>query len=269
MRQEIRDAEDRLLSLLRPMKQAIVAYSGGVDSALLATAAHRVLGDGAVAITILSPTLPAREVEEASAIAAKSGIRHEVFRLNELDDPAFAANPPDRCYHCKRRRIALLETFARERGIAWILDGSNVDDLEDDRPGYRAVQESPMTRCPLIEARMTKALIRELSLEWGIPGDSRPAAACLASRIPYGVPLTTDLLRRVERAEETLRGLLPPGSRIRVRTAGSEGRIEVDPGLFSFIFDETTRRAILDGLGQAGYMHVTLDLAGYKKGGAQ
>ena len=125
-----------------------------------------------------------------------------------------------------------------------------------------------MTRCPLIEARMTKAMIRELSLEWGIPGDSRPAAACLASRIPYGVPLTADLLRRVERAEETLRALLPPESRIRVRTAGSEGRIEVDPGLFPSILDEATRRAILDGLGAAGYERITLDLAGYRRGGA-
>ena len=268
MRQEIRDAEDRLLSILRPMEQAVVAYSGGVDSALLATAARRVLGDRAVAITILSPTFPDREVEEASGIAAKSGIRHEIVRLNELDDPTFAANPADRCYHCKKRRIGLLEALARERGISWILDGSNLDDLGDDRPGYRAVQESGMTRCPLIEARMTKAMIRELSLEWGIPGDSRPAAACLASRIPYGVPLTADLLRRVERAEETLRALLPPESRIRVRTAGSEGRIEVDPGLFPSILDETTRRAILDGLRLAGYSHVTLDLAGYRRGGA-
>ena len=115
---------------------------------------------------------------------------------------------------------------------------------------------------------MTKAMIRELSLEWGIPGDSRPAAACLASRIPYGVPLTADLLRRVERAEETLRALLPPKSRIRVRTAGSEGRIEVDPGLFPSILDEATRRAILDGLGAAGYERITLDLAGYRRGGA-
>ncbi len=268
MRQEIRDAAERLTASIRPFGKVIVAYSGGVDSALVASAARRALGDGAIAVTVLSPTLPSWEVRDAGKIAETLDVLHEYVRLDELDDPDFRSNTPDRCYHCKKRRIQLLEPLARERGATRILDGSNLDDLGDDRPGYRAVLESPMTMCPLIEARMTKAMVRELSREWEIPGATRPAAACLASRIPHGTPLTGELLCRVERAEGILRDALPPESRVRVRTTGDDARVEIDPADFPSLLDETTRLTVLSGLKEAGFSRILLDLAGYVRGGA-
>ena len=266
MKGSIENKKEKLLAILKELDRAAVAFSGGADSTLLAAAAFRALGEKAVAVTVVSPTLPARERDDAEAWGKKTGIRHVLLPLSELDDPAFAANDSERCYHCKKFRFEALLTWARERGIPWVLDGSNRDDLRDYRPGMRAIAELKGVRSPLLEAGFTKRDIRALSKEWELPSWEKPASACLASRIAYGIPLTEKALKQVELGEEILRSYCPPNTQIRLRHHGFLARIEAPSELLPLLAAPERAGKIGESLAALGFSFSTLDLAGYRMG---
>ncbi|HKN48951.1 MAG TPA: ATP-dependent sacrificial sulfur transferase LarE, partial [Actinomycetota bacterium] len=250
-----------LRKILGALPGAVVAYSGGVDSALLAEVAHQVLGTASVAVTADSPSLPRRELEAATALARCRGWGHLVVGTAELDDPGYVANPLNRCYHCKSALFDRLQPLADQRG-APVLLGTVTDDLGDWRPGHAAATERG-GRHPLVEAGMAKADVRALSAELGLPTAAKPAAACLSSRLAYGVTVTTAALARVERAEELVASL--GFSVLRVRDLGGDAaRVEVGP-------DELARLAPLswtvsEGLRALGFATVTIDERGYRRG---
>ncbi len=250
-----------LRDILGAMPGAVVAYSGGVDSALLAEVAHQVLAAASLSVTADSPSLPRRELEAASALAKRRGWRHLVVGTAELDDPGYVANPLNRCYHCKSALFDRLQPLAEERG-APVLLGTVTDDLGDWRPGHAAATERG-GRHPLVEAGMAKADVRALSAELGLPTAAKPAAACLSSRLAYGVPVTTAALARVEQAEELVASL---GFLVlRVRDLGGDAaRVEVGT-------DELARLAplswtVTEGLRELGFATVTIDERGYRRG---
>ncbi len=255
-------ASRALRARLAAYPSVLVALSGGLDSTWLAHAAHAALGERALAVTLHGEVHPEREVGEARNLADRIGIRHRVEALSLLNEPAFRGNPPDRCYHCKRLLFWRLLAIAREEGIAVVAEGTTVDDAADIRPGMRAVRELGI-RSPLAEAGLTKAMIRTLSREAGLPTWNKPAAACLASRVPYGTPVTAEALGRIEAAEAALRAL---GLRhVRVREHGTVGRIEVAPEEIPRLGGEL-RSAALRALREAGYAYAALDLEGYRTG---
>ena len=255
---------ERLHELLRGIGRAAVAFLGGVDSALLVAEAHDVLDGESAAVTIISPLLPADEREDALRLARGLKLNHFVVEMDELSDPAFAVNPSDRCYICKRMRFLRMAEWARERGFPWLLDGSNADDSRDYRPGMRALAELDGVRSPLLEAGLTKAEIRTLSRERGLFTWNKPAKACLASRIPYGEPVTREGLARVEAAERFLAGILPPNAQFRVRSHGDLARIEAGREELPLLLEAAD--SIHDALQGAGFRYVTLDLKGYRMG---
>lgn len=250
-----------LADWLRRQESALIAFSGGADSTFLAAVAHDLLGERAVAATLASPLLPRSELAQARALAKRIGIRHVVVRVDELANARLRSNPPERCYHCKSGRCRRLCALARELGLAVVMDGSNADDLADHRPGARALAEWGIAR-PLQDCGLTKAALRSASRRLGLPTADKPAAACLASRIPYGTPLTAPALARIETAEEALHAL---GFRsCRVRLHGDVARIELPPAAIPAAV--RLRAPVVAALEKAGFRYVALDLRGYRTG---
>jgi pyridinium-3,5-biscarboxylic acid mononucleotide sulfurtransferase len=255
--------EAALYRALSDLPSVIIAYSGGVDSALLAYAATRVLGAQAFCVTADSPSYPDRHRQIAIALAAEFGFQHEIIHTAEMARPEYRANPANRCYYCKNELYTHLSALARERGIPVIADGSNADDRGDYRPGRQAAREFGV-RSPLDEANLTKAEIRELARRAGLPTWDEPASACLSSRIPYFSEVTDEKLRMIERAETVLRGL---GFRIcRVRHHDTIARLELGPDEMQRAADPAVAATIDRELREIGYAHVTIDLRGYRLG---
>lgn len=249
--------------ILREMESVLVAFSAGVDSAFLSEAAHRALGDRAIAVTGRSVTLAASELEESIALAARIGIRHRIVDTDEIADESFGNNPPNRCYFCKNELYSILRRVASEEGMAVVADGSNADDVGDHRPGMRAARELGV-RSPLMEAGMTKADIRALSKAFGLPTWDKPAQACLSSRFPYGDRITPEKIAQVEKAESFLRGL---GFRqLRVRHHGAVARIEAPKEEVPRFVEEDVSRRVIAGVKEAGFTYVTIDLEGFRSG---
>ncbi len=248
---------------LKKSGSAMIAFSGGVDSAFLMAAAHRVLGEAAIAVTARSCAFPKRELEEARELAKTEGIRHLEFEFPAFRVEGFAENPPDRCYYCKTAILKQIKKIAGEQGIAHVMEGSNVDDDKDYRPGARAIREQGILS-PLKEAGLTKAEIRELSREWGLPTWNKQSAACLASRFAYGESITEEKLSMVEQAEDFLRD--QGFGQLRVRVHGSLARIELSDADFAEAAKRKMRDRVSEVLQGLGFSYVTLDLKGYRMG---
>ncbi|HEY7282205.1 MAG TPA: ATP-dependent sacrificial sulfur transferase LarE [Actinomycetota bacterium] len=254
---------ERLHAVVASTGGAVVAFSGGTDSALVAAVAARALGSRALAVTAVSPSLPPGELHEARRVAQAVGIRHRSVRTHEVEREAYLANGPDRCYHCKTELYGVLERVAADEALPTVLSGANVDDLGDWRPGLRAAAEHAV-RHPLVEAGLTKSEVREAALELGVPSWDKPASACLSSRIEHGVRITVEDLTRVGRAERALKEL---GFRqVRVRVHGDVARVEVEAAELGRLASPGVRERAVRVLRDLGFRYVTMDLEGFRSG---
>jgi uncharacterized protein len=259
----LRQKEEKLLEILQGMGRVIIAYSGGTDSAYLAWAAVKALGQNAVAITADSASIPESHKRDAEEFARQFGIRHEYIETFEFDNPDYVKNSADRCFHCKDELFNRLDQVSAERGIANIVYGVNKDDLGDYRPGQNAARIHEV-KAPLVEANLTKAEIRELSRLAGLPTWDRPASACLSSRVPYGTPVTIETVKTVEKGEEAIKAL---GFRqFRVRFHGELVRIEVAREELDKALTLEMAQAFSAIFKPLGFHYVTLDLEGYRQG---
>ncbi|WP_309492847.1 ATP-dependent sacrificial sulfur transferase LarE [Candidatus Hecatella orcuttiae] len=265
--EESRQLEEKfegMLKNLQALKGVVVAFSGGVDSSLVAATAKKALGDRVLAVTADSSTLPPGELEEARKVAEALGIRHRVVKVDELDDPRFAANPPNRCYYCKKQLLEALKKIAREEGLDAVVDGTNAEDLQGHRPGALALREEGV-RSPLAEAGITKREVYLLAEMLRLPTAGKPSMACLSSRFPYGERITAEGLRRVAEAEVFIKKTVGV-KQLRVRDHQGIARIEVGKEERRLFFDEALMDRVAEGLRKLGYRYVALDLTGYRTG---
>jgi uncharacterized protein len=252
---------EKLKEILTDFGSVVVAYSGGTDSTLVLKVAQEVLGNKVVAMTAISASLPSADRVEAEQIVNQIGAKHILVESEETSNPEYLANTPDRCFFCKKETYGKLSAYAKQIGFKTIVDGTNADDISDYRPGRQAAGDYNV-RSPLLEAGFTKTEIRQLAKELGLPNWDKPAAACLASRIPYGTMITLDALLQIERAEALLHSL---GLRqLRVRHHGQVARIEAEPGDFMHLLEH--RNEVVTKLKTIGYVYITLDLAGFRSG---
>ncbi|MEH2108796.1 ATP-dependent sacrificial sulfur transferase LarE [Nostoc sp.] len=254
---------EQLRALFQEMEQALIAYSGGVDSTLVAKIAYDVLGDRALAVTAVSPSLLPEELEDAKIQAATIGIPHKIVQTHEMENPNYTSNPVNRCYFCKSELHDTLKPLALELGYPYVVDGVNADDLHDYRPGIQAAKERG-ARSPLAEVGVTKVEIRQLSQQLGLPWWDKPAQPCLSSRFPYGEEITVAKLQRVGRGEIYLRKL--GWQNLRVRSEGDTARIELPPEQIKEFVLNNDLQTLVSAFQDFGFVYVTLDLEGYRSG---
>ncbi|MDZ8093084.1 MULTISPECIES: ATP-dependent sacrificial sulfur transferase LarE [unclassified Nostoc] len=254
---------EQLRALFTEMEQALIAYSGGVDSTLVAKIAYDVLGDRALAVTAVSPSLLPEELEDAKIQAATIGIPHKIVQTHEMENPNYTSNPVNRCYFCKSELHDTLKPLALELGYPYVVDGVNADDLHDYRPGIQAAKERG-ARSPLAEVGVTKVEVRQLSQQLGLPWWDKPAQPCLSSRFPYGEEITVAKLQRVGRGEIYLRKL--GWQNLRVRSQGDTARIELPPEQIKEFVLTNDLQTLVSAFQDFGFIYVTLDLEGYRSG---
>jgi len=255
---------EQLLDLLRSFETCAVAFSAGVDSTVVAKAAQLALGDRAVAVTGISPSLAVGELEEARRLAEWIGIRHEMIATHEFTKADYTRNAPDRCYHCKSELYTQIEQVAPRLNVRVIVNGANADDAGDYRPGAQAAEEH-VVRSPLMECGIGKTEVRQLAAHWGLPIWDKPAMPCLASRVAYGEEVTPERLSMIDRAEQLLRDRGLRTVRVRYHR-GDLARLEVPAEELGRLVAEPTRRTLVDGLKELGFRFITIDLEGFRSG---
>ena len=260
----LEEKTEKIKSLIREMDSTLVAFSGGVDSTLVLALAHEVMGERTLAVTAQSASVPNREMQASRQLAKEIGARHLVVRTEEMSNPEYRANPANRCYYCKTELYSNLKRVAEKNDISTILNGINLDDLGDYRPGIDSAREQGV-RSPLVEAEFSKQDVRDLSRAMGLSIWNKPAMACLSSRIPYGQPVTAEKLSRVEQAEDLL--LSFGFKQVRVRHLGTKACIELDQNeIPRYQSDESIQRSVQEKLMALGFSCVVLDPEGYRMG---
>ncbi len=260
----LREKAMKALRMFRDFEKVIVAFSGGIDSTLVALLAKLALGKNAIAVTADSPSLPSSELRESKRLAKIVGIAHLVIRTEELEDPRYVANPANRCYFCKKELSLKLKELAAGLGISTIVDGTNADDLQGHRPGASALAEAGVRR-PLAEVGLTKGEVRDLARLLGLPNFDKPSMPCLSSRIQYGQAISPERLQRVEKSENLIRSLTGV-KELRVRDHGNLARIEVGRDERKLFFNDDVLDTIGEALRDFGFMYVSFDLFGYRTG---